>query len=453
MRNQVKGNCIVPSSSPGVKFQSSSKSGIVCRATLLVGAALVCTSTLAKAQAGSLDQTFGAGGVFTDSAGLFNNEGTTGEVVALQGDGKILAAGQIGLEPGIVRLNTNGTLDSSFGTGGAVVIGNIGQSQVIGIAVQSDGKILTGISNITNDDIAKFILARLNSNGALDTTFGTAGIVVTIIPPSGAFPDIMALQPDGKILLAGSSEMARYETTGNLDSTFGKGGIASILAASPTAIALQPDGKILIADGGALTAMFPEPGPGFSSPAGAISRYKTNGAVDNTFGILGQAASVAAVSAMVVETQNGSVPNILVAGTVVTGGNGTGFGLVRFSSNGRIDTAFGGNGGTITRFTTLTSAFALGVQADGKIVAAGAAATGASSGASAFALARYLNIGSLDSGFGLGGKATTAFGNNLAAIYALAIQSDGKIVVVGTSQHGTQGDQPGGIVVARYLSE
>ena len=373
--------------------------------------------------------------------------------MALQRDGKILAAGQIGFNPAVVRLNTNGTLDSSFGTDGAVVISNIGQSQVIGIAVQSDGKILAGISNITNDDIPKFILARLNSDGVIDTTFGTAGIVETIVPPLGVFPDVMALQPDGKILLAGSSAMARYEATGQLDSTFGKGGITNILAVSPTAIALQPDGKILIADGGASTAIFPEPAPGFSSPAGAISRYNPNGALDNTFGIFGQAASVAAVSAIVVETQSGSVSNLLVAGTVDTSGNSTAFGLVRFNSNGSIDTVFGTNGGAITTFTGLASTFALGVQVNGEIVAAGAAATGAPSGASAFALARYNDIGGLDSGFGSGGKVTTAFGSNLAAIYALAIQSDGKIVVVGTSQHGTQGNQPGGLVVARYLSE
>jgi uncharacterized delta-60 repeat protein len=405
------------------------------------------------AQAGSLDKTFGTAGIFTDSAGLFNNQGTTGAVVALQRDGKILAAGQIGFNSGVVRLNTNGTLDSTFGSAGAVVISNIGQSQVIGLAVQSDGKILAGISNVTNDDIPKFILARLNSNGAIDTTFGTAGIVETIVPPFGAFADVMALQPDGKILIAGSSAMARYETTGQLDSTFGKGGIATILAVSPTAIALQPDGKILIADGGASTAIFPEPGPGFSSPAGAISRYNPNGALDNTFGIFGQAASVAAISAIVVETQNGSVSNVLVAGTVDTSGNSTGFGLVRFSSNGSIDTAFGTNGGAITTFPGLASAFALGVQANGDIVEAGATATGVPSGASAFALARYNDIGSLDSGFGSGGKVTTAFGSNLAAIYALAIQRDGKIVVVGSSQHGTQGNEPGGLVVARYLSE
>jgi uncharacterized delta-60 repeat protein len=449
----VKSNCILSSSLPKQKFQSSFKSAMNSRAALLVCAAFICTSTLAMAQAGSLDKTFGTAGIFTDSAGLFNNQGTTGAVLALQRDGKILAAGQIGFNAAVVRLNPNGTLDSGFGTDGTVVISNIGQSQVIGIAVQPDGKILTGISNVTNDDIPKFILARLNSNGAVDTTFGTAGIVETIVPPFGAFADVMALQPDGKILLAGSSAIARYETTGQLDSTFGKGGIANILAVTPTAIALQSDGKILIADGGASTAIFPEPGPGFSSPAGAISRYNPNGALDNTFGIFGQAASVAAISAIVVETQNGSVSNLLVAGTINTNKNSTGFGLVRFNSNGSIDTTFATNGGTITTFTGSASPFALSVQANGDIVAAGAVGTGATSGTSAFALARYNDLGGLDTSFGSGGKVTTAFGSNLAAIYALAIQSDGKIVVVGSSQHSTEGNQLGGLVVARYLSE
>jgi uncharacterized delta-60 repeat protein len=434
-----------------------------------VCAALVCTSTLAMAQAGSLDTTFGTGGVFIDSAGLFNNAGTTGAVVAIQADGKILAGGQIGFAAAVVRLNTNGTLDNSFGTGGTVIISfpgsNNGPAQVIGIAVQSDGKILAGISNASADDNPLFILARLDSNGSVDTTFGTAGVVETEVnPPFGAPLDVMALQPDGKILLAGSSAMVRYETTGQLDATFGISGIATILAASPTAIALQPDGKILIADGGASVANIQEPGPGFASPAGVLSRYNANGVVDNTFGIFGQAASVAAGSAIAVLTQNGCVStcDILMGGTSLVN-NGTGFGIVRFSSTGSIETTFGRGGGAITSFSAaflattnrFASAFALSLPANGEIVAAGAAGppSGAPAQASAFALARYASTGILDNAFGSGGKVTTAFGNNTAGIYAIALQSDGKIVVVGSSQHLVQGNQAGGLVVARYRSQ
>jgi uncharacterized delta-60 repeat protein len=106
--------------------------------------------------------------------------GTTGAVVLLQSDGKIIAGGQIGFDAAVVRLNTNDTLDSSFGTGGAVTISfpgsNNGPSQVIGVAVQSDGKILAGISNANSDDNPLFIVARLDTDGIVDTTFGTAGI-------------------------------------------------------------------------------------------------------------------------------------------------------------------------------------------------------------------------------------------------------------------------------------
>ena len=96
------------------RFRSDSKPGIFLAAALLACAAFIGSSNLAMAQAGSLDTTFATAGVFTDSAGEFNNTGTVGNVVALQSDGKIIAAGQFGFLDGAVRLNANGTLDSNF---------------------------------------------------------------------------------------------------------------------------------------------------------------------------------------------------------------------------------------------------------------------------------------------------------------------------------------------------
>jgi uncharacterized delta-60 repeat protein len=445
-----------------------SKPGILFRAALLVGAALVCSSNLAMAQAGGLDITFGTGGVFTDSAGEFNNSGTSSDVVAVQSDGKIIAAGTIGFAAGAVRLNTNGTLDSSFGTGGTVTINfpgsNEGPSQVIGVAIQPDGKIVAGISNLNADANPLFILARLNPDGSLDTSFGSGGVIETQIGPFGsAAASVLALQSDGKILLAGSRAMARYNTTGQLDSTFGSGGIAAIAAASPTAMALQPDGKILIAAGGALPASLTAPVVGLASPAGVISRYSTSGNIDTTFGISGQAASVAAASAIVVQIAAGCVSTckILVAGTVVSslsvnGGNDTGFGLVRYSSNGNIDTSFGKRGGVITGFApvkTLASAYALVLQTNGDIVAAGLAGQASGTQGDDFALARYSGSGVIDTTFGSSGRVTTAFGTNAAAIYGLAVQSDGKIVAAGLSLQSGQSGQVGGLVVARYLGQ
>lgn len=444
-----------------------SKPGNSFRAALLVWAALFCSSHLVMAQAGGLDTTFGTAGVFTDSAGEFNNLGTSGDVMALQSDGKIIAAGQIGFAAGAVRLNTNSTLDSSFGTGGMVTIdfpgSNEGPSLVIGIATQSDGKIVAGISNVNADANPLFILARLNTDGSLDTTFGTAGVVETQIGSVGIAASVLALQSDGKILLAGSSAMARYNTTGQLDITFGSGGIAAIAAASPTAMALQPDGKILIAACGAAPASLTPPVVGLPSPAGAISRYNTNGRIDTAFGISGQVASVVAASAIAVQIAGGclSTCKILVAGTVVSGlridgGNDTGFGLVRYSSNGSIDTSFGRRGGVITGFTPakpLASAFALVQQTNSDIVVAGLAGQAAPAQGDDFALARYKSSGVIDTTFGSSGKVTTAFGTNAAVIYALALQSDGKIVAAGFSLQSSQGGQVGGLVVARYLAQ
>jgi uncharacterized delta-60 repeat protein len=449
---------------------SKTQMGTLVWGALLAGAVLFASSSPAMAQAGMLDPTFGVRGVFTDSAGEFNNAGTFGTVAALQSNGKIVVRGQIGFSTGIVRLNANGTLDSAFGVGGTVTSilgGNDGECQVMGLAIQTDGKIVVGISNLEQGFGPMFILARLNVNGGLDSTFGGAGVVETQIGSFGAVASVLALQPDGKILLAGGGAMARYNSNGELDSTFGSGGIATILVTGPTAIALQPDGKILLAAGGSVVAFSaPPPGISFAQAAGIISRYDTNGSLDTSFGISGEAASVAVAGAIAVQTEGGcsSDCNILVGGTVDSlnnNGNSIGFGLVRYSSSGSVDTTFGEGGAVTTTFAPTepgATPFALALQTNGDIVAAGSAGEFASAGfvtQADFALARYSNAGALDTTFGFGGEVTTSFGTNQAAIYALALQSDGKIIAVGTSLKNAPnpGGQNGGIVVARYLMQ
>jgi uncharacterized delta-60 repeat protein len=220
-------------------YRSKVIPGTMVRSALLACAALIVSSSPAMAQAGKLDTTFGIRGVFTDTSG------GSGTAVALQSDGKIVVGGEIGAEAAVMRLNTNGTLDSTFGRGGAVSISFPGDifdgAQIIGLAVQGDGKIVAGISNFNQGFGPMFILARLNVNGSLDTAFGSGGIVETQVGPSGgsfgAVASVLALQPDGKILLAGqnseptgaSGAIARYDTNGQLDDTFGSGGIAAPL--------------------------------------------------------------------------------------------------------------------------------------------------------------------------------------------------------------------------------
>ena len=182
------------------------------------------------------------------------------------------------------------------------------------------------------------------------------------------------------------------------------------------------------------------------------------GSVDRSLGILGQTASVDSPATLALQS-NGA---ILAAGRSITGvapptaftGNPTGFGIVRFNSNGSIDTTFGSHGGLITTFPGMNfgEIAAIALQTNGDIVAAGQAGFAPSNQSqftSSFALARYLSSGQLDSTFGNGGRVTHSFGStNVAFISGMAIQADGKIVVAGVT-----GDSVGNIAVARYLGQ
>lgn len=446
---------------------------------LMLGVALFCTSNSALAQAGKLDTTFATGGIFTDSVGQFPGEPSFANAVAIQGDGKIVVGGSIGFSAAVLRLNGNGTLDSTFGTGGVVTINlnfpNSPADQVIGVAVQPNGKIVAALSNVLEDANLVFLAARLNRDGSLDSTFGTGGIVQTQIGPFGIANSVFALLPDGKILLAGDGAMARYDAEGQLDSTFGTDGVVAILASQPSAMAVQPDGKILIGAGAAPPGIF-FPAPGLLnadfSAAGVISRYNVDGSLDTSFGIMGQAATIPVPAAISIQREGlFGDSRILVAGTsnsvngAISGGSTVGqgavfgFSLARYTRDGRIDDSFGAGGGIFTSFRPaepLAGAFALLLDREGNIIAAGTAGqppAPTSVTQADFALARYEPNGALDNTFGTNGEVTTGFGINEAGIYALALQTDGKIVAAGISQQNPFGGQVGGLVVARYLAQ
>jgi len=156
-----------------------------------------------------------------------------------------------------VRYNANGSLDTSFGTGGIVTtpIGNSNDASALGI--QSDGKIVVagGSSNGSNYD---FALVRYNTNGSLDTSFGTGGIVNTPVGSSNDYARTLGIQSDGKIVAAGDSSngskndfaLVRYNANGSLDTSFGTGGIVTTPVGSSGgayALAIQSDGKIVAA--------------------------------------------------------------------------------------------------------------------------------------------------------------------------------------------------------------
>ena len=231
---------------------------------------------------GSLDPSFGSGGKVLTQVGAFFAEATG---VAVESDGKIVAAGVSDFDFAVVRYNHDGSLDPSFGSGGKVVTDFGGESFVWGVGVQPDGKIV-----VAGDSGGDFALARYNRDGSLDSNFGSGGKVLTDFGgPSTDTALAVAIEPNGKIVAAGHTAaapftdfnfaLARYNRDGGLDSSFGSGGkvVTGFGAArfdEAWGVALQPNGKIVAA--GLTIAAFDD--------EFAIARYNRDGSLDQSFG-------------------------------------------------------------------------------------------------------------------------------------------------------------------------
>jgi uncharacterized delta-60 repeat protein len=410
--------------------------------------------TPAHAQAGTLDPTFGTGGIFATTSSK-----ASATSAAIQSDGKIVVAGfginsQDQPEDTLIRLTTSGTLDTTFGVGGVVNLQPPSASTLgfFGVGIQSDGKIVA-LAETYNG----ILLARVETNGSLDASFGSGGYTATLpvnVGEFNTFPSAMTLQSDGKILVAAGqinpSVMARFDTTGVLDSTFGASGVANLAFPSPTAVGVQSSGKILVTSG--------QPGLGApSQQPGAIVRYTANGTIDTTFGSAGIASCLPSASALLVNSKG----DIVVAGGTASKVNAPpaagdiGFGLAGYNPSGIIARSFGHNGVAITDFGATapeTGSYALALQSSGDVVAAGIAGITVSDNfTSSFALARYTSAGVLDPTFGTGGIVTTTLAKGQESfVTALAIQSDQKIIAVGTSVFNLEFSNA---YVARYLSQ
>jgi len=408
----------------------------------------VAFPNLLMAQAGSLDPTFGNGGIVTTNFGGEDN--TIANATAIQNDGKILVAGSIpnnqGFgELGVARYLTNGSLDPTFGQGGIVVTTEGNPLSAFEIAIQSDGKILVGGAGFLSVDAVRY-----NTDGSLDTTFGSGGIAsVRPFSPTAftAGAGGLAVQPDGKILVAAGQALVRFLGNGQIDSNFGTGGVAPLVA-NATAMRLLSSGKILIAS--SFNSLIPV-------ASGTIARYNSNGSLDTGFALNGQISTVGPASAIQL-VSNGK---FIVAGSFATSIGAPpapdhyGLALTRYHSNGTVDTTFGTNGGVVTPLAGSSNAvaFAVAVQSNGEIVVAGQAGNQPPDGPSSFALARYTANGQLDITFGTNGTVTTAF-SDTAFVSALAIQSDGKIVAVGNDEViDGGGNIADSFALARYLSQ
>jgi uncharacterized delta-60 repeat protein len=405
----------------------------------ILAVALLAVPGRPYAAPGDLDPTFGTGGKVIAAIGATCCDG---DVLTLQPDGKLVVAGFANSTPNLdfalARYTSTGGLDTTF-----VTTDFGGNDIVTGIAIQPDGKIVAvGLTQVGSGPLAAAI-TRYNSDGTQDTTFGTSGKTTTTLGV-GAVARAVAIQVDGKILVAGSvfTEaagvasadflLARYTATGTLDVTFGTGGIVTTDFAGlddiASAVTIQADGKIVLAG---LTLSPP------NSLDFALARYNSNGTLDSGFGNAGKVITVAdgGQQAFAIVMQPDS--KIVVAGDTATAGNSD-FAVRRYNSNGALDASFGSSGTVITDFGSDEAARAVAIQTDGKIIVAGARGEGNNTD---FALARYMANGTLDTSFGVGGKVTTNVGGIDWAM-AMELQPDNKILVAGRA-----GDHPG---IVRY---
>lgn len=389
--------------------------------------------------ANQLDPTFDGDGKVVD---LTPNISKSASDVAVQTDGKILVAGN-STGPFLTRYNTDGTLDTTFGSSGSRDFSGVLAGKVTAIAIQpSDQKIVVAGYGDSGD----LIVGRLAANGDPDMSFGLGsyqGIdlgtaydtatAVTIQPDGGiVVVGFTGTNPDGNGVIAEDIALARLDANGALDTSFGTGGmvITGLAGSSDAAyaVAIQPDGAIVVAGSSEVN--------GTGNLDIVLLRYNSDGTLDNTFGTSGYGyvttdlgAFEAGMSVVIQPSDN----KIVVAGYSEM--NGYAFVLARYNTDGSPDSNFGDTGVVTTAIKPFYNfALDLAIQSDGKLVAAGSVGDVDSITSSLtnqdFALARYNTNGTLDTTFGGDGMVVTDFGGESEA-QAIAIKADGKIVAAG----------------------
>jgi uncharacterized delta-60 repeat protein len=410
--------------------------------------ATLLLTPLSKATDGDLDPTFGSGGQVTTD---FRKSADAAAAVALQLDGKLVVGGSTfrnndssGEDFALARYNPDGTLDRTFGKQGKVSTDFPDlAAEISAIAIQPDGRILVaGGTFPVFVFLGDLTLARYNSNGALDRSFGNGGIVKLEFGAQGSYGFSVALQPDGKILVAGthfvdfnsddSSDtdfaLARLNSDGTLDSSFGNGGLVTTdfdgFNDDAFSVLVQPDGRIILVGSAKNPTNFYD---------FAAARYLPDGTIDTSFGSAGKVRTDfggrdfdRARSAVL------QPDGKLVAAGFATSHNGgmQNFAVARYDSNGVLDPSFDQDGMTQIDFgSCCQSAYSVLLQADGKIVTVGY--PNSESSDSDFVLARLTGNGTLDPTFGIEGKVRTSFGRLNGGAGAAAFQPDGKLVAVG----------------------
>ncbi|XZF14941.1 T9SS type A sorting domain-containing protein [Chitinophagaceae bacterium MMS25-I14] len=320
---------------------------------------LLFISNFASAQPSGLDSSFGVNGVANSTLpySMYYS------ALTIDHNGNIATVASWNGTTVLNRFLNNGTPDNSFGLQSTYMgLGPFSGLMPAAMLQQPDGKLVAGGMIYRASSDFDFGLTRVKANGTPDSSFGNNGLVTTDLgtpAPTMEYIYALALQPDGRIIAMGTrySQLAlvRYLPNGSLDNSFANGGklLAGIQVISPGAIAIQPDGKILVA------------AAQYGSPTGVYTclRYFANGTPDSTFNFSGSISvpigQFGAINAMQLQPDG----KILVAGTNMNDGL-----LLRLTPAGQRDMTFGTNGIATLNRCAVTS---LALRGNNRIVAAG----------------------------------------------------------------------------------
>lgn len=416
--------------------------------------------------AGDLDYTFSSDGKATINIGTGSD---LGYGVAVQSDGKVVVVGDAfrtsgTSDFGIARLATNGSLDSSFSGDGFTTVsfasGSFDDFHARAVALQSDGKIVVvGYTRNSSNSDEDFAIARLNADGSMDNSFSSDGKTTVYLDLGGSAANnqdealCVAIQPfDGKIVVGGYARtgattqrfaVARLNADGSLDSSFGKQAFPSGSGSNDYAagVAIQSDGKIVVAGTSSINTT-----NGYHELA--VIRLSTTGTLDSSFS--GDGRATFSTDPVGPTGADGNAVALQSDGKIVVAGRGfrssgnDDFLVVRFNTNGTLDSSLQGSGFRMIAFDKGPSdnssrrdvAYGVAIQPNGKIVVAGEANTNNTSGVPRdFAIARISSDGSNDPTFFDGtGRRTVSFdvgGSLVDEARSVALAPDGKIVVAG----------------------
>ena len=410
---------------------------------------------------GDLDTTFGSGGRVGIALGGSDAQAFA---AAVQADGKILLAGDVSEQsppPPVppprpplptrpaadqgdflaIRLTQNGTLDPSFGSGGIVrtpidLIPD-GADRLFGAALTPDGKLV--VAGTSYDQGAEELsVVRYTEAGSLDPSFCGSGICTYGTQYGSGYA--VAVQPDGKIVCAGellatgAISVVRLLPNGDPDPSFGSDGMVQTVLGDPSdedwgkAVLLQGDGRIVV---GATADLH-------NSVDFSVVRYLSDGHLDPSFGSHGVVVTPAPNEQWTEAAALLPTGKIVVTGDSSYSGTAHEFRLARYNPDGSLDAGFGRGGIVTTRFHANVISTALAVGADGRVIAGG---FDASTADIKYALARYNDDGSLDSGFGDGGTRTYdilagATGDFGLALAIQQVDSGERLVQAGSSYDG-----------------